>query len=122
FRGTLLAVGQAAPSLPMAVVHCEAWPGNGVVTGDGEVTLIDWEYGGVGLPVVDLGQCLLECHFDPDLPLSEPEAWHIEPDPGRIGAVLDGSTPWRRLYDAGRAGLAEGSPFVPALCRALPFH
>ena len=122
FRRTLLAVGQAAPSLPMAVVHCDAWPGNAVVTGDGEVTLIDWEYGGVGLPVVDLGQCLLDCHFDPDLPPGRPEAWHIEPDPGRIGAVLDGYARWRRLDDAERSALAEAIRFGPAYAGAIHFE
>ena len=122
FRRTLLAVGQAAPSLPMAVVHCDAWPGNAVVTGDAEVTLIDWEYGGVGLPVLDLGQCLLECHFDPGLPPGQPGAWHIEPDPGRIGAVLDGYTRWRRLDDAEREVLAEGIRFGPAYAGAIHFE
>jgi Ser/Thr protein kinase RdoA (MazF antagonist) len=122
FRRTLLAVRQAAPSLPLAVVHCDAWPGNAVVTGDGEVTLIDWEYGGAGLPVLDLGQCLLECHFDPDLPPGQPGAWHIEPDPGRIGAVLDGYARWRRLDDAERAALAEAIRFGPAYAGAIHFE
>jgi len=119
FRRTMLAFREAAPSLPVAVVHCDAWPGNAVVTGDGEVTLIDWEYGGAGLPVVDLGQCLLECHFDPDLPLRQPGAWHIEPDPGRIAAVLDGYTRWRPLADAEREVLAEAIRFGPAYAGAI---
>jgi Ser/Thr protein kinase RdoA (MazF antagonist) len=122
FRRTLLAIREAAPSLPVAIVHCDAWPGSAVVTGDGEVTLIGWEYGGVGLPVLDLGQCLLECHFDPDLPPGQPEAWHIEPDPGRIGAVLDGYARWRRLNDAERATLAEAIRFGPAYAGAIHFE
>ena len=122
FRRTLLAIREAAPSLPMAVVHCDAWPGNAVVTPSGEAVLIDWEYGGAGLPVLDLGQCLLECHFDADLPLGQPGAWHIEPDPGRIAAVLDGYTRWRRLDDAERSILAEGIRFGPAYAGAIHFE
>jgi Ser/Thr protein kinase RdoA (MazF antagonist) len=122
FRRTLLAIREAAPSLPVAVVHCDAWPGNAVVTPSGEAVLIDWEYGGAGLPVLDLGQCLLECHFDPDLPLGRPEAWHIEPDPGRIGAVLDGYARWRRLDNAERAALAEAIRFGPAYAGAIHFE
>jgi Ser/Thr protein kinase RdoA (MazF antagonist) len=122
FRRTLLTIREAAPSLPAAVVHCDAWPGNVVVTPSGEAVLIDWEYGGVGLPVLDLGQCLLECHFDPDLPLGQPEAWHIEPDPGRIGAVLDGYARWRRLDDAERAALPEAIRFGPAYAGAIHFE
>ena len=114
FRRTMLAIREAVPSLPVAVVHGDAWPGNAVVTDDGEVMLIDWEHGGAGLPVVDLGQCLLECHFDPDLPPGQARAWRIEPDPGRIAAVLDGYTRWRRLDDAERSILAEGIRFAAA--------
>jgi Ser/Thr protein kinase RdoA (MazF antagonist) len=122
FRRTMLAVREAAPSLPVAVVHCDAWPGNAVVTSDGGVTLIDWEYAGAGLPVLDLGQCLLECHFDPGLPLGQPQTWHIEPDPGRIAAVLDGYARWRRLEDAERAALADGIRFGPAYAGAIHFE
>jgi Ser/Thr protein kinase RdoA (MazF antagonist) len=122
FRRTLLALKEAAPSLPLAVVHCDAWPGNAVVTDDGEVTLLDWEYGGVGLPVLDLGQCLLECHFDPDLPPGQPEAWHIAPDPGRIAAVLGSYARWRRLDDAERAALADAIRFGPAYAGAIHFE
>jgi Ser/Thr protein kinase RdoA (MazF antagonist) len=122
FRRTMLAFREAVPSLPVAVVHGDAWPGNAVVTDDGEVTLIDWEHGGAGLPVVDLGQCLLECHFDPDLPPGQAGAWRIEPDPGRIAAVLDGYTRWRRLEDAERSILAEGIRFGPAYAGAIHFE
>jgi Ser/Thr protein kinase RdoA (MazF antagonist) len=121
-RRTLLAVRNAAPSLPEAVVHCDAWPGNAVITPSGEAVLIDWEYGGAGLPVLDLGQCLLECHFDPGLPPGRPEAWHIAPDPGRIGAVLDGYARWRRLSAGERTALADGIRFGPAYAGAIHFE
>ena len=79
---TLLAVAGRCPGLPVAVVHGDAWPGNAVLTPSGEAVLIDWENGGLGLPVLDLGYCLLECHLDPGLPAGQPEAWHISAGPG----------------------------------------
>jgi Ser/Thr protein kinase RdoA (MazF antagonist) len=122
FRATLLAIQRAAPALPETVVHGDPWPGNAVVTADGEAVLIDWEYGGLGLPVVDLGNCLLDVHLHPGLPAGSPGAWRIEPDPGRIGAVLDGYARWRRLSDEERAALADGIRFSPASLGAIHFE
>ena len=122
FRQTLLAVQRAVAGLPLAVVHGDAWPGNVVITPSGEAVLIDWENGGLGLPVLDLGYCLLECHLDPGLPAGAAAAWHIEPDPGRIAAVLDGYARWRRLAGAERAVLAEGIRFGAACVGALHFE
>src|SRR5262249_3764148 len=116
---TLLAVREGFGRLPVAVVHGDAWPGNVVLTPSGEAVLIGWENGGLGLPVVDLGYCLLECHLDVGLPARSPEAWHISPDPGRIAAVLDGYTRWRRLDGAERAALADGMRFAAAYIGAL---
>ena len=122
FRQTLLAVRDACAGLPVAVVHGDAWPGNLVLTPSGEAVLIGWENGGLGLPVLDLGYCLLACHLDPALPRDSPEAWRIEPDPGRIAAVLDGYARWRRLDDAERAALAEGIRFAAAYVGAIHFE
>jgi Ser/Thr protein kinase RdoA (MazF antagonist) len=122
FRATLLAVQRAAPGLPRAVVHGDAWPGNAVVTPDGPAVLIDWENGGLGLPVVDLGNCLLECHLDPGLPADQPAAWPIEPDPGRIAAVLDGYTRWRQLGSSEREILPDGIRFATAFIGAIHFE
>jgi Ser/Thr protein kinase RdoA (MazF antagonist) len=122
FRATLLSVQRAAPGLPRAVVHGDAWPGNAVVMPDGQAALIDWENGGLGLPVVDLGNCLLECHLDPGLPAGSPAAWHIQPDPGRIAAVLDGYTRWRRLHHAEREILPDGIRFATAYIGTIHFE
>jgi Ser/Thr protein kinase RdoA (MazF antagonist) len=119
FRATLLAIQRAAPGLPRAVVHGDAWPGNAVVTPDGRAALIDWENGGLGLPVVDLGHCLMECHLDPGLPVGQPAAWLIRPDPGRVAAVLDGYTRWRQVHDAEREILPEGIRFATAYIGAI---
>jgi len=122
FRSAAMAVRAAAPALPVAVVHGDAWLGNLIVTPSGEPVLIAWENGGLGLPVLDLGYCLLECHLDVGLPADRPEAWHISPDPGRIAAVLDGYARWRRLDDAERAALADGIRFATAYIGAIHFE
>jgi Ser/Thr protein kinase RdoA (MazF antagonist) len=122
FRATLLAVRDAFGRLPVAVVHGAPWPGNVVLTPSGEAVLIDWENGGLGLPVVDLGYCLLECHLDAGLPAGAPQAWQISPDPGRIAAVLDGYARWRRLDDAERSALADGIRFAAAYIGAIHFE
>jgi Ser/Thr protein kinase RdoA (MazF antagonist) len=122
FRATLLAVQGVAGSLPRAVVHGGPWPGNVVVTAGGRPVLIGWQNGGLGLPVLDLGYCLLECHLDPAPPAGRPAASQIRPDPGRIAAVLDGYTGWRRLHDAEREILPEGIRFAAAYAGAIHFE
>jgi len=122
FRAILFAVQAAAPGLPRAVVHGGAWPGNAVVIPDGRAVLIDWENGGLGLPVVDLGNCLLECHLDPGLRAGQRAAQHIRPDPGRIAAVLDGYTRRRQLDDAERKILPDGIRFATAYTGAIHFE
>jgi len=122
FRATLLAVWAVAPGLPRAVVHGDAWPRNAVVMPDGRAALIDWENGGLGLPVVDLGHCLMECHLDPGLPAGQPAAWLVQPDPGRVAAVLDGYTRWRHVHRAEREILPEGIRFATAYIGAIHFE
>jgi len=122
FRATLLAVRAAAPGLPRAVVHGDAWPRNAVVMPDGRAALIDWENGGLGLPVVDLGHCLMECHLDPGLPASQPAAWLIQPDQERVAGVLDGYTRWRQIHDSEREILPEGIRFATAYIGAIHFE
>jgi Ser/Thr protein kinase RdoA (MazF antagonist) len=122
FRATLLAVQAAAPGLPRAMVHGDAWPRNAVVMLDGQAALIDWENGGLGLPVVDLGHCLMESHLDPGLPVGQPAAWDIQPDPGRVAAVLDGYTRGRQVHSAEREILPEGIRFATAYLGAIHFE
>ena len=120
-------LGNASPCTtargrPGAVVQGDAWPGNAVVTADGRAALIDWENGGLGLPVVDLGHCLMECHLDPGLPAGQPAAWLVQPDPGRVAAVLDGYTRWRQVHHAEREILPEGIRFATAYIGAIHFE
>jgi Ser/Thr protein kinase RdoA (MazF antagonist) len=118
-RAILLEVQQRAPTLPVAVVHGDPWPGNAVSTAQDEVTLVDWENAGLGMPVLDLGYCLLECHLDVGLPGDQPAAWHIQPNEDRIAAVLAGYSRWRRLRPAERDLLAGGMRFAAAFVGAM---
>jgi thiamine kinase-like enzyme len=118
FRDVLLAV-QRAELLPAAVVHGNPWPGNAVRTAPDQVTLIDWENAGLGMPLLDLGYCLLECHLDAGLPADQPAAWHIQPDEDRIAALAAGYSRWRRLEPAERDMLLEGIRFAAAYVGAI---
>ncbi len=108
-RRTALAVAQAAGTVPECVVHGDVWARNAVQAGpDGPVTLIDWETGGLGLAILDLGNCLMECHLDAAVPDTEPEAWLISPDEDRIAAVARGYSSVRALSAAELDLLPDG--------------
>jgi Ser/Thr protein kinase RdoA (MazF antagonist) len=119
FRAVLLAVQQRAELLPAAVVHGDPWPGNAIQTAPHQVTLIDWENAGLGMPLLDLGYCLLECHLDAGLPADQPAAWHIQPDEDRIAALAAGYSQWRRLQAAEQDMLLEGIRFAAAYVGAI---
>ncbi len=99
-RQTAETVLAAAGSCAVTVVHGEVWARNAVQADGGPVTLIDWEAGGLGLAVLDLGHCLLECHLDAAVPDDQPEAWLIAPDEDRLAAVATGYASARRLARA----------------------
>jgi Ser/Thr protein kinase RdoA (MazF antagonist) len=130
FRETINAVRRHAGDVPWAVVHGDAWPGNAIVSGGSgagcsgaaEVVLIDWETSGLGLPVLDLGNCLLECHLDPDLPTDQPQAWLIQPDDERIAAVAKGYSRRRILEKAELELLLPGARFGAAFIGAIHFE
>jgi Ser/Thr protein kinase RdoA (MazF antagonist) len=119
FRSVLLAVQRQAQALPAAMVHGDPWPGNAIHTAPDQVILIDWENAGLGLPLLDLGYCLLECHLDAGLPGDQPAAWHVRPDEDRIAAVVAGYSRWRRLQPAERDLLPEGIRFAAAYVGAI---
>jgi Ser/Thr protein kinase RdoA (MazF antagonist) len=122
FRAILLAVRQRAPALPASVVHGDPWPGNAIHTAQDQVTLIGWENAGLGLPLLDLGFCLLECHLDVGLPSNQPSARHIQPDENRIAAIAAGYSRWRRLQPAEKDLLLEGIRFPAAYVGAIHFE
>ena len=124
FGRTARAVQESLGGLPRGVVHGDAWPGHAVQTGPDTVTLIDWETSGLGLPVLDLGHCLieslLEAHSPANGPADWPGAWLVEPDEDRIGAVAGGYASQRRLGEAERAVLPEAVRF--GACYAGAIH
>ena len=98
FRRTALTVQSGLSSLPRGMVHGDAWPGHAVQSGPDTVTLIDWETGGLGLPVLDLGTCLIESLLD------------AQPSGSGPGAAASGSGPGPAASGAGpgAAGRAWG--------------
>jgi Ser/Thr protein kinase RdoA (MazF antagonist) len=120
FGRTARAVLQSLGELPRGVVHGDAWPGNAVQTGADTVTLIDWETSGLGLPVLDLGNCLIESLLDAQPSADGPAAWLVAPDEDRIGAVAGGYASQRRLGEAERALLPEAVRF--GACYAGAIH
>ncbi len=49
---------------PMCFCHIDFVPGNCLLTGDGQVTLIDWEYSGRQDPLTDIAMFCLSAAFD----------------------------------------------------------
>ncbi|HEY2312336.1 MAG TPA: phosphotransferase [Streptosporangiaceae bacterium] len=120
FRRTVLAVDAAASLVPETLVHGDAWARNAVqVDDDGLVTLIDWETSGLGLAVVDLGSCLLDCHLDSAVADSDPEAWLISPDEDRIAATAAGYASVRALSAAEVELLPDAVRFSTAVAGAI---
>jgi Ser/Thr protein kinase RdoA (MazF antagonist) len=128
-RQTALTVQAGLSSLPRGMVHGDAWPGNAVQTGPDTVTLIDWETGGLGLPVLDLGACLIESLLDaqpsgsgPAASGSGPAAWLVEPDEDRIAAVARGYASQRVVDAAERALLPAAVRFGACYVGAIHLH
>jgi Ser/Thr protein kinase RdoA (MazF antagonist) len=128
FGRTVRAVRDSLGELPRGVVHGDAWPGNAVQTGPDRVTLIDWETSGLGLPVLDLGNCLIESLLDAQpaavaQPVAGgPAAWLVEPDEERVGAVADGYASQRRLGSAEAALLPEAVRFGACYVGAIHLY
>jgi Ser/Thr protein kinase RdoA (MazF antagonist) len=104
------------------MVHGDAWPGNAVQSGPDTVTLIDWETGGLGLPVLDLGACLIESLLDAEPSGSGPAAWLVEPDEDRIVAVVRGYASQRVVGAAERALLPAAVRFGACYAGAIHLH
>jgi Ser/Thr protein kinase RdoA (MazF antagonist) len=130
FRETVLAVAAGASAVEESVVHADAWAwhavhasrlGGGGPGGPdgpaGPAVLVGWETGGLGLAVLDLGHCLLECHLDAAAP--DPQAWLISPAEQRIEAVARGYASVRRLSAAELALLPDAVRFTAAVDGAI---
>jgi Ser/Thr protein kinase RdoA (MazF antagonist) len=136
-RQTALTVQAGLSSLPRGMVHGDAWPGNALQSGPDTVTLIDWESGGLGLPVLDLGTCLIESLLDAQpsrsgpaasgpasgpAPGPGPAAWLVEPDEDRIAAVARGYASQRVVGAAERALLPAAVRFGACYLGAVHLH
>jgi Ser/Thr protein kinase RdoA (MazF antagonist) len=134
-RQTALTVQAGLSSLPRGMVHGDAWPGNALQSGPDTVTLIDWESGGLGLPVLDLGTCLIESLLDAQPsrsgpaasgpasgPAPGPAAWLVEPDEDRIAAVARGYASQRVVGAAERALLPAAVRFGACYLGAVHLH
>ena len=131
-HGTVRAVGQRLGGLPRGVVHGDAWPGNAVQSAPDTVALIDWETSGLGLPVLDLGNCLMESLLD-----SQPAGvgsgagpaagagsgtWLVEPDEDRVAAVARGYALERVPGAAERAILPDAVRFGACYIGAIHLY
>ncbi|HEX9353489.1 MAG TPA: phosphotransferase [Streptosporangiaceae bacterium] len=125
-RSTARAVGQSLGGLPRGVVHGDAWPGHAVQSAPDAVTLIDWETSGLGLPVLDLGNCLIESLLDSQPSEvgsgARPGAWLVEPDEDRVAAVARGYAQGRVPGAAERAILPDAVRFGACYIGAIHLH
>ena len=114
FRDAVLAIQQRLEELPLGTVHGDAWPGNAVQAGPFGVSLIGWETGGAGLPVLDLGHCLIECLLDVPQRGVLPSGV-LPPDavpPGAGAAGVGGAGAAGSAGDAASAGAGEAAWLV----------
>ncbi len=121
FRAALSDVAAAAAAVPETIVHGDVWARNAVQSSPSGVTLVDWETGGRGLAVIDLGTALLECHLDAALPDGEPSRWLITPSADRIAALADGYAAVRTLSAAELDLLPAAVAFSAAVVGSVHF-
>jgi Ser/Thr protein kinase RdoA (MazF antagonist) len=117
FAETMEQMRQVNP--PLHLIHGDVWSANAVADASAEVVLIDWDQGGQGPAMADLGRLLLECHLDTDLPIDDALAWHITPNRLRIEAVVDGYAQERIPTPAELETLLVGMRFGTAFIGAL---
>jgi Ser/Thr protein kinase RdoA (MazF antagonist) len=99
-RAVVTAVAAAAGSVLESIVHGDVRARNAVQSSPSGVTFLDWETGGLGLAVVDLGNALMECHLDAGLADDELMRWLVEPSPDRVAALAGGYAGVRGLTPA----------------------
>jgi len=97
--------------LPETLIHGDCWLGNAVAHTPEQLVLIDWEYAGWGVGLLDLGSLLSDCFGYPEQPSVIDEA--------RIAAVMNGYQEQCPLsaaeHDALRLAIRFGSAFLTAI-------
>ena len=121
FRDALVRIGAAAGALPETIVHGDVWARNVVQSAPSQVTFIDWETGGRGLAVLDLGNALVECHLDAALPDDQADRWLITPSAERVAALASGYAEFRSLSAAEAGLLPAAAIFSAAVVGSLHF-
>jgi Ser/Thr protein kinase RdoA (MazF antagonist) len=112
----------AADGLPESIVHGDVRARNVVQSSPSGVTFVDWETGGLGLAVVDLGNALLECHLNADLPDDQVPGWLVTPSPDRIRAVSSGYARTRSLSGPELAVLPAAVKFTAGVVGSVHFE
>jgi Ser/Thr protein kinase RdoA (MazF antagonist) len=122
FTAAARAMEDGERGLPEVLIHGDVWAENCVRTAPGEVTFIDWDTGGLGLAVLDLGRALLECQIDSGLPPGQPDAWLITPDEHKITSLAEGYRDVRPVGPAELRLLPHAIRFGIALVGAVHFR
>jgi Ser/Thr protein kinase RdoA (MazF antagonist) len=122
FRAVLSEVAAAADAVPETIVHGNVWARNAVQSSPSGVTLVDWETGGRGLAILDLGHALLECHLDAALPDDQPDRWLVSPSADRIAALAEGYVAVRTLSGAELDLLPAAVRFGTAVVGSVHFE
>jgi Ser/Thr protein kinase RdoA (MazF antagonist) len=101
-------------TLPETIIHGDCWMGNAVTSPASPTVLIDWEYAGQGIALLDLGNLLSDC--------LNPQEAAAEMDDMRIKAVMDGYQRFRTLSTNEANALAIAIRFGIAFRTAIRCH
>lgn len=122
FTAAARAIEDGAHGLPGAIIHGDVWAENCVHAAPDQVTFIDWDTGGLGLAVLDLGRALLESPLDSGLPPGQPDAWLVTLDERKVTALAEGYRDVRRPSAAELRLLPQAIRFGVAFVGALHFR
>ena len=101
-------------TLPETLIHGDCWLGNAIAHASEEMYLIDWEYAGWGIALLDLGSLLSDCFAYPEAPSVI--------DTERIAAVMVGYQQHNRLSPEERDALPLAIQFGSAFLTAIRCH
>jgi Ser/Thr protein kinase RdoA (MazF antagonist) len=118
-RAVLDQVAGVTGTVPETIVHGDVWARNVVQSSPSGVTFVDWETGGLGLAVLDLGSALVECHLDAALADDRPDGWLITPSADRIRALAEGYARVRVLSPAELDLLPAAAAFSAAVAGSV---